>query len=307
MDISRDATNPSNPLQEEYVKKGLLYQQVDKFLGHAENAGYGFADLHSNKNKNGIELVLGNYKDNKEYYRINLSDIVYNDSEEIKNKKMIKGRVSIEKLIDYNEADGKYNKAQVLYTENVVGMTPRQYTRLFSKEYNLNKDENLPKIKNYNPKTVLLYSFAAAYGATVVSMVDNTALVNNAYYGFLHLGMLIAPYIPLQFSKKTRSIPQMFGLALVSWIANSLAYYPVGILMGHTADSLEGILNFYKFQVGLGKGSYVDNYGPLLRINSKTKALSYAGRAGLVGILSQADKILNKLKGGKKEVNNGKQ
>ena len=306
MSIDQDAVNQNNLLQKEYAKKGLLYTHIHKFLDHAENAGYNFTGVYPNKNKNGIEIVLGNYKNNKEYYRINLSDMAYESTEEVKNKKTIKGKISIEKLVGYNEADGAYNESQLLCKENTVNVTPRQYARLFSREYNLNKDENLPKIKNYNLKTVFLYSFAAAYGATAVSMIDNTALVNNAYYGFLHLGLLFAPFIPLQFSSKTRSLPQLFGLALVSWVANSLAYYPIGILMGHNADNLASIINFYKFQIGFRKGDYVDNYGPLLRINSREKALSYLGRAGLVGVLSQADKILNKLKGGKKEVNHGK-
>ncbi len=300
MGIDKDAVNSNGLLQKGYVKKGLLYTHIHKFLDHAENAGYNFTGVYSNKNKNGVEIVLGDYKNNKEYYRINLSDIVYESTEEIKNKKTIKGKISIEKLVGYNEANRVYNESQLLSRENTVNITPRQYTRLFSREYNLNKDENLPKIKNYDLKTVFLYSFAAGYGATAVSMIDNTGLVNNAYYGFLHLGLLFTPFIPLQFSSKTRSIPRLFSLALVSWIANSLAYYPVGILMGHTADNLASIINFYKFQIGFGKGSYIDNYRPLLRINSREKALSYLGRAGLVGVLSQVDKILKKLKGGKR-------
>ena len=175
------------------------------------------------------------------------------------------------------------------------------------REYNLNKEANLPKIRNYDLNKVLLYSFAAAYGATAVSAVDNTPLVNNTYYGLLHLGVLLAPFIPLQFSKKMRSLPQLFSLALVSWVANSLAYYPIGMLMGHTADNLTDMINFYKFQVGLGNGSYIDKYGPIaLKISSKTKALSYIGRLGLAGVLSQFDKILDKFKSGEKEVKNGK-
>ncbi len=295
-------------LQDSYVKKeNSLYNHLYKFLRGAEKAGFSYTDIDTKENRKEISLIFGNYKGNNEYYRINLSNIVYGDETEHSIKRTIKSDSNIEKLIGYNETDGKYDKTQILSRENEVSATPRQYTKLFMREYNLNKETSLPKIRNYDLSKVLLYSFAAAYGATAISAVDNTSLVNNAYYGLLHLGMLFAPFIPLQFSKKMRSLPQLFSLALVSWAANSLAYYPIGMLMGHTADNLTGIINFYKFQIGLRNSSYVDRYGPItLKINSQVKALSYAGKLGLAGVLSQFDKIINKFKGGEKEVKHGK-
>lgn len=296
-------------LQENYVKKeNSLYNHIYKFLRGADKAGYSYTDLHTDEKNKEIALTFGNYKGNNKYYRIRLSDIVYDDVTEDNSKRTIKSNVNIEKLIGYNETNGKYDNIQILSRENGVRTTPGQYAKLFIEGYNLNKDEDLPKIRNYDLSKVLLYSFAAGYGATAVSAVDNTSLVNNAYYGLLHLGMLFAPFIPLQFSKKTRSLPQLLSLALVSWTANSFFYYPIGMLMGHTADNLTDIINFYKFQIGLGSGSYVDNYGPVaLKVSSHAKALSYAGRLGLAGFLSQFDKILNKFKGGEKEVKHGKQ
>ncbi|MGC8533711.1 MAG: hypothetical protein ACP5MV_03750 [Candidatus Parvarchaeum sp.] len=292
MDLAENTNKIEIILQEE-----LLYKSIYKFLNHAENAGYRYSDLHTNKDKNEITLTFGDYKKNGEYYRIKLSNILYEDSE---NKKTVKSDISLEKLIGYNENDQSYNKIENLSDKSTVNTNPRRYTSIFINKYNLSKAENAPKIRNYDLNKVVLYSFAAAYGATVVSAVDNTPLVNNPYYGVLHLGMLIAPYIPLQFSKKIRSIPQMFSLALVSWVANSLAYYPIGMLMGHTAENLTDVINFYKFQIGLGSGNYVDKYGPLsLRINSQTKALSYALRLGLAVILSETDKILKEIKNGK--------
>jgi hypothetical protein len=292
---------------EDIKKENSLYNHIYKFLSNANKAGYGYTDVDTNKNSNEISLIFGNYKDNNEYYRIKLSNIVYKNGTEGSSKGIIKSDTNLEKLIGYNETNGKYDKIEILSREKETKATPRQYSKLFMREYNLNKEANLPKIRNYDLNKVLLYSFAAAYGATAVSALDNTPLVNNTYYGLLHLGVLLAPFIPLQFSKKMRSLPQLFSLALVSWVANSLAYYPIGMLMGHTADNLTDMINFYKFQVGLGNGSYIDKYGPIaLKISSKTKALSYIGRLGLAGVLSQFDKILDKFKSGEKEVKNGK-
>jgi hypothetical protein len=304
MDLIRNANMMDSILQKDHTnKENALYKSIYKFLDYAGKAGYKYTDLHTDKDKKEIALIFGDYNENKEYYRINLSNVTY---ETIKSRKTVKSSVSIEKLIDYNETDERYNKAQVLSKESTVEIVPRKYANLLINIYNSNRDENLPKIRNYDLSKALLYSFAAAYGATAISAVDNTSLVNNTYYGLLHLGMLVAPYIPLQFIKKTRSIPQMLSLALVSWVANSISYYPVGMLMGHTADNLTDMINWYKFQIGLGSGSYIDHYGPLaIKIDSHAKALSYAGRIGLAGVLSKFDGIAKKLKA-KRRVNYGK-
>ncbi|MEM0143479.1 MAG: hypothetical protein QXL94_05965 [Candidatus Parvarchaeum sp.] len=304
MDLTKNADNVDNTLQKHYKKKeDALYKSIYRFLGYAEKAGYSYTDLQTDENGDKIDLTFGNYKNNKQYYRIKLSDILYNDDKVYENKKNINSNISIEKLINYSEKDGKYEKAQSLSRENAIEMTPRQYSKLFIKLYNSVKDKDLPKIRSYDLNNAIIYSFAAAYGATIISALDNTSLVNNAYYGFLHLGMLFAPFIPLQLSKKTRSLPKLLSLALITWTANSFAYYPIGMLMGHTADNLTDMMNFYKFQIGLGSGSYIDKYGPIsLKISSPAKALSYAGRLGIAGILSEFDKISNKIRNKKKEV-----
>jgi hypothetical protein len=306
MNLSNEAGSYKKSMLAVKPAKGedSLYKYLSKYLDKAYKQGYSYTDIYTNKDKNDIELIFGNYENNKEYYRITVSDPIYGTEPAAKN---VKSGVKLEKLIDYSEDEKTVKEAKTLFEKGNLELTPKGYLNFLEKIYNENKDSSLPKIKNYDFRNLALYSFAAAYGATIVTAADNSSLVNNAYYGFLHLGMLAAPFIPLQFSKKTRSLPQMISLALVSWAANSISYYPVGMIMGHTAGNLTDIINWYKFQIGLGSGSYVDKYGPIsLTVSSHAKALSYAGRVGLAGILSQFGKISGKIKNSRKVVENGK-
>ncbi len=283
---------------------GIVEKKVEKLAKKIENSGFNYIQDNSNTKKNEYEIFFGGYQNKSDYYRLRISDIKY-QRQDIKDRegKTIKSNIKLEKLINFDENDASYEKTDNIFTLNDFKSDSRKYNKNIIKAYNQQKDNEMPKIRNYNLNKIMLYSFAAAYGATVVSAVDNTQLVNNAYYGFLHLGMLFVPFLPLQISKKTRSASQLVSLALVSWVANSISYYPIGILMGHTASNIGDMLNWYKFQIGLGSGSYIDKYGPIsLKINSTTKAFSYLGRLGLAALFGKISGI-KKLK---TEVKNGK-
>ncbi len=284
----------------------VLYKQIYKFLKNADLYGYKYTDLLTKKN-NEIDMIIGGYKENNEYYKINLSKIGYNNLDIISDKynntqktekvdKTIKSSVKLEKLLNFDGSSKTYDKT-LLIDQEELATKPGHYLKLFTEIYNKNKPADLPKIKNYNQNNVLLYSFAAAYGATVISFMDNTPLANSPYYNFLHLGMLAAPFVPLQLNKKTRSLSQLVSLSLLAWTTNSFSYYPVGMITGHITDNLNNLINFYKFQIGLGSGSYADKYGPLtLNISSYSKAISYLGRIALIRVLPRFGKLFNKIK-----------
>ncbi|EFD93042.1 MAG: hypothetical protein BJBARM5_0198 [Candidatus Parvarchaeum acidophilus ARMAN-5] len=275
----------------------IMDKAMTRFEKKTRNSGYAYTDAHMNV-KAGFEVIFGDYNDKNEYFRLSVSNPKYISS--IENKKFrsaLKSDIKLERLLNFDENTSEYEKGENIFTEKDVYGSLSRYDRKIVDMYNTNKTKDMPKIRNYDLRKIMLYSIATAWGATAVSAVDNTQLVNSAYYGFLHLGMLFAPFLPLQLSKKTRSISQLISLALVSWTANSISYYPVGMLMGHTANNLGDMLNWYKFQFGMGSGGYIDRYGPIsISLTSKAKALSYAGRLGLAGILSQFDKISGKIK-----------
>lgn len=286
-----------------YHLEQALDRDLNKLSRKLEKAGYLYLNSR-NYEKGDFEIIFGNYKENQKYYRM-----IFSSKENPNtgtNNDHIKNEIRLERLLDFNEENESYKKIENIFTESIDGLQKSYYKKIV-KLYNNQKTDEMPKIKNYDANKLLLYSIAAGYGATVVSAVDNTNLVNNAYYGFLHLAMLFGPFIPLQISKKTRSISQLVSLGLVTWVANSISYYPIGILMGHTANNLTDMINWYKFQLGMGSGSYIDKYGPIsVKISSNAKAISYAGRLGLAGILSQFDKIKEKIKGKMEVDENGK-
>ena len=75
---------------EDIKKENSLYNHIYKFLSNANKAGYGYTDVDTDKNSNEISLIFGNYKDNNEYYRIKLSNIVYKNGTEGSSKGIIK-------------------------------------------------------------------------------------------------------------------------------------------------------------------------------------------------------------------------
>lgn len=309
-------------------KENLLYKQIYKFLENAEKAGYQETDLYTDKNKKEINITFGNYKNVKDHYRINISNITYaekaSENEHITDKK-IKSNIKLEKLLGYN--DGEYTDTKIIYEEKGLSKKPREYLKTFDEIYNSNKDEKLPKLRRYDLTKIALYSFAVVYGATEHLMVEfglsyldgatlasgahaasglasnlasNLNALNTAKEGLAHLGVLVAPFIPLQLSKKTRSLLSLLSLTLVAWTTNSLAYYPIGMITGYTKNNLSDLLNWYKFQFGFGKESYTDVYGPLsIKVTSFLKGLSYPGRLGIAAALPKLKNLTKRAHKGK--------
>ncbi len=285
------------PQSNQYKDNLRLNKGIYTFLKFAKNAGFSYTDVETDADKTYVKF--GDYKNNDANYRIGLSK-----------------KDTPEPGIELELSKG--NNGQYENVSKLEGLLSgkKNYAKLFIDLYNKNREKELPKIRNYDLKKIALYSFAAAYGATehfmvlytqdylsasvrsaaALSVAHNIAAVDNAKSGLEHLALLAAPFVPLQFSKKTRSLPNMLGMFLTAWSFSSLLYYPTGMLMGYTKDNIQSMLNWYKTQSGFGNGYYFDHYGPLtIKVTSAIKGLSYAGRMGLAFGLSKSKEIFNKV------------
>ncbi len=273
-----------------------VYKGADKFVKKAEVSGFKYSNIISDAS--GVSLILGDHDgENGLYHHIRMEQIKYCD-------KKLTAKVYVGSINSSDDADLEKIIKSKAYTKGIgatVTINPKKTLGFLVDTYNSAiraENDSLPKIKAHDMSTLAAYAFAGGYGATVMSWLDNSPVASTHSYGIWRFGVLaVGALIPMAMNKRLRSVQSLAGLGLIAWAANSFFYYPIGMLMGHTSTNPADIINFYKFQVGMGQGYYFDHYGPAaVKVTSKVKAVSYAGKVGLAGVFAKWNSMAMKRK-----------
>lgn len=275
--------------------KSKIDKNVEKFLKRARDAGFEYTARLDDASS--IDIVLGAYKEDRNYYHIGLRNTALDGKE-------MTWRIYVEQY-SKKGAGSIEDKLTEYYPEKPVSVKSKNVFDLLLEAYNskfAGKNDGLPEIKKNNLGSLPAYAFTAGYGATILSYLDNSPVATSHSYGIWKFGVLAAgAAIPMIFNKKIRSLKSLASLSLVGWAANSIFYYPIGMLMGHVSVNPTDVINWYKFQARLGSGYYIDYYGSMaVKVTSASKTASYAGRLALAGVLAKWNSMTMKRKEAKK-------